>query len=105
MKTTTNSARTNIRVENPNRIGPANSASDQRAHGINRPVAFSRDPMQNKGCNRPLDIIIPDGCFPEPEGHAHSVARNETTAQALSAHGTCTDLAVGAGQALASRVV
>lgn len=53
--------------------------SDQRAHGINCPVAsaigmtyyaakviFSPDLMQNEGCNRPLNIIIPEGCFLNP---------------------------------------
>lgn len=54
--------------------------SGQRAHGINCPVAstigmtyyaakviFSPDLMQNEGCNRPLNIIIPEGCFLNPK--------------------------------------
>ncbi|MCR9140171.1 MAG: hydantoinase B/oxoprolinase family protein [Alphaproteobacteria bacterium] len=53
--------------------------SAQRAHGINCPVAsaigmtyyaakviFSPDLTQNEGCNRPLNIIIPEGCFLNP---------------------------------------
>ncbi|WP_226552425.1 hydantoinase B/oxoprolinase family protein [Celeribacter naphthalenivorans] len=53
--------------------------SAQRQHGINCPVAsaigmtsyaakviFSPDVNQNEGCNRPLNIIIPEGCFLNP---------------------------------------
>jgi N-methylhydantoinase B len=53
--------------------------SAQRQHGINCPVAstigmtyyaakviFSPDVTQNEGCNRPLNIIIPEGCFLNP---------------------------------------
>lgn len=81
-----------VRIEDDNSLTvDFTGSSAQRAYGMNCPVAstigmtyyaakviFSPEVTQNEGCNRPLNIIIPEGCFLNPIEPAATSVRHIT---------------------------